>query len=151
MIDSKDCAILKALQENGRLSNVELAEIVHLSPAACYQRTKKLHSSGYIRRFTAAIDPHKVSRPLLAFIGIVLDRSTLEIFKPFSERAMAMPEILECHIVAGGFDYILMARLKDMNHYNQFLNEALAEFPGIRQTHTYFVTEEIKTGAPLDF
>ena len=137
--------ILAELQNDGRISNVELATRVNLSPAACLERVRKLHESGYIMGYTAQLNPQLLDVSLLVFIEVVLDRTTPEVFDAFKQSVQLIPEVLECHMVAGGFDYLLKVRVTDMESYRRFLGDRIASVRGVQQTHTYFVMEEVKS------
>lgn len=144
-LDATDRRILRALQLDGRITNAELAKRCHLSPAACLERVRRLRERGVILGYAALIDPAAVGRGLLIFIEVVLDRTTGELFDAFAAEARRTPEILECHMVAGGFDYLIKARLADMEAYRAFLGDVLVRMPGVRETRTYAVMEEIKS------
>ncbi|WP_207478483.1 Lrp/AsnC ligand binding domain-containing protein [Arenibaculum pallidiluteum] len=144
-IDRVDRAILIELQRDGRLTNAELARRVNLSPPACLERVRRLEKAGYILGYVALLDPAKLGSGLLVFTEIVLDRTTPEVFERFRDAVMTMPEILECHMVAGGFDYLVKARVRDMAAYRDFLGSSLVALPGVRETHTYAVMEEVKS------
>jgi Lrp/AsnC family leucine-responsive transcriptional regulator len=150
-IDAIDMRILEELQKDGRLSNAELSRRVNLSPTPCLERTRRLEREGFIQGYTAILDPHKLGRSLVCFIEVGLDRTTPEVFDQFHEAVSARPEVQECHMVAGGFDYMLKVRLPDMNSYRSFLGDVLVSLPGVRETHTYVVMEEIlsRTTLPL--
>jgi Lrp/AsnC family leucine-responsive transcriptional regulator len=126
-----------------------LAERCSLSPAACHERFKRLQERGYIRGFAALLDPEKLERALLIFVEVVLDRTTADVFEAFAEAVRRTPEIMECHMVAGGFDYLIRARVQDMAAYRAFLGETLITMPGVRETRTYAVLEEVKTTTQL--
>jgi Lrp/AsnC family leucine-responsive transcriptional regulator len=100
--------------------------------------------SGYILGYTAQLNPHLLDVALLVFIEVVLDRTTPDVFDAFRRGVQAIPEVLECHMVAGGFDYLVKARVKDMNAYRDFLGKSLLQLNGVRETHTYAVMEEVK-------
>ena len=147
-IDAKDRRILAELQAQGRLTNLELAERVHLSPTATAERVKRLTREGYILGYAARLSPEKLGRGLIVFVEVKLDRTSDDVFAEFARAAKANIDIMECHMVAGGFDYLVKARVRDMNAYRAFLSNALLNLPGVRETHTYAVMEEIKnTGA----
>jgi Lrp/AsnC family transcriptional regulator, leucine-responsive regulatory protein len=114
MLDKISKRILAELQNDGRISNVELATRVNLSPAACLERVRKLQDAGYILGYTAQLNPQLLDVSLLVFIEVVLDRTTPDVFEAFKRGVQAIPEVLECHMVAGGFDYLVKARVKDM-------------------------------------
>jgi Lrp/AsnC family leucine-responsive transcriptional regulator len=149
VIDAFDRNILRILQSDGRITNRELAERCSLSPAACHERFKRLQERGYIRGFAALLDPEKLERALLIFVEVVLDRTTGDVFDAFAEAVRRTPEIMECHMVAGGFDYLIRARVQDMAAYRAFLGETLITMPGVRETRTYAVLEEVKTTTQL--
>ena len=148
-IDDKDRQILRQLQSDGRLSNLDLATRVHLSPTATAERVKRLQREGYILGFAARLSPEKLGRGLIVFVEVKLERTSEDVFGAFAKAAKANPDIMECHMVAGGFDYLLKARVADMNAYRAFLSDALLNLPGIRETHTYAVMEEIKNTAAI--
>lgn len=143
-IDPKDRRILRELQADGRLTNLELAERVHLSPTATAERVKRLTREGYILGYAALLSPEKLGRGLIVFVEVRLERTTEDVFAAFARAAKANADIMECHMVAGGFDYLVKARVKDMGAYRAFLADALLSLPGVRETHTYAVMEEIK-------
>lgn len=148
-IDRKDRKILTELQSDGRLSNTELAERVHLSPTATAERVKRLTREGYILGYAARLSPEKLDRGMIVFVEVRLDRTSDDVFAAFAAAAKANRDIMECHMVAGGFDYLVKARVKDMTAYRAFLSDALLTLPGIRETHTYVVMEEIKNSAAI--
>jgi Lrp/AsnC family transcriptional regulator, leucine-responsive regulatory protein len=144
-IDETDRRLLRVLQVDGRISNLELAERCNLSPSACSDRVRRLREQGFITGYAAVVDPDKVGRALLIFVEVVLDRTTKDAFDDFAAAARRAPDILECHMVAGGFDYLIKARVRDMNAYRTFLGDVLVDMPGVRETRTYAVLEEVKS------
>ena len=149
MLDETDRRILRTLQSDGRITNQALAEACHISPAACFDRVKRLRTKGYIVGTMAVLDPALLDRALLIFIEVVLDRTTGEMFEEFAAAVRRHPEIMECHMVAGGFDYLIKARVKDMAAYRAFLGDTLVTLPGVRETRTYAVLEEVKSTMAL--
>ncbi|MEF2071790.1 Lrp/AsnC ligand binding domain-containing protein [Consotaella aegiceratis] len=147
--DEKDRRILRELQGNGRLTNLELSERVHLSPTATAERVKRLTRDGYILGYAARLSPDKLGRGLIVFVEVKLERTSNDVFADFAMAAKANPDIMECHMVAGGFDYLVKARIKDMEAYRSFLSDAILSMPGVRETHTYAVMEEIKNTAAI--
>ena len=147
--DEVDRRLLRALQADGRITNADLAKLCHLSPAACHERVKRLRERGVITGYAALLDPALVDRALLIFVEVVLDRTTGESFEDFAAAIARAPEILECHMVAGGFDYLIKARVKDMDAYRTFLGDILVKMPGVRETRTYAVLEEVKNTVSL--
>lgn len=143
-LDKIDLKILNALQTDGRISNLKLAETVALSPTAVLARTQRLLREGFILGFEARLNPAKLGRGLTVFVEVLLERTTPLVFDQFKAAAQARPEILECHMVAGGFDYLLKTRVRDMAAYREFAGNALWQLPGVRETRTYAVMEEVK-------
>jgi Lrp/AsnC family leucine-responsive transcriptional regulator len=143
-LDDTDRRILRALQADGRITNAELAKRCNLSPAACFERVRRLREGGVIAGYSALLDPAKVDRALLIFVEVLLDRTTRDVFDAFAAAVRQSPEILECHMVAGGFDYLIKARVRDMEAYRLFLGDILVRMPGVRETRTYAVLEEVK-------
>lgn len=148
-LDQVDRRLLKALQEDGRMSNAELARRCNLSPAACFERVRRLRERGVITGYAVLIDPAKVGRGLMIFVEVLLDRTTGDQFEAFAEMVRRQPEVLECHMVAGGFDYLIKARVGDMDAYRVFLGDVLVRMPGVRETRTYAVLEEVKSTTAL--
>lgn len=149
--DRTDRRILRLLQQDGRLTNAELAGKVNVSPATCHRRTQRLFAQGYVRAVRAEIAPERVERGALVVVGVVLDRSTPESFAAFEAAVTALPFILDCHLVAGDFDYFLKIRVRDIADFNRLHGEQLIALPGVRQTRTFFVMKEVIDNAPLDF
>ena len=148
-IDRIDLKILQALQHDGRLSNLKLAEQVALSPTAVLARVQRLHRGGYILGYEARLDPLKLGASMMVFVEVLLDRTTPNVFDAFKAAVQVYPEIMECHMVAGGFDYLIKIRLPDMAAYRAFAGSALWQLPGVRETRTYAVMEEVKNTTQL--
>jgi Lrp/AsnC family leucine-responsive transcriptional regulator len=144
-VDRLDQRILEILQREGRVPYAELARRVSLSPTPCIERVRRLEREGLIREYAAHLDAQRLGAALLAFVEIRLDRTTPEVFDRFREAVLALPEIQECHMVAGGFDYLIKLRVADMQSYRRILGDRLTALPGVEQTHTYFVMEEVKS------
>ncbi|MFM2044215.1 MAG: hypothetical protein RLY86_2791 [Pseudomonadota bacterium] len=144
-LDRIDLNILRLLQQDGRMSNVELARQVNLSPTPCLERVRRLEREGYIRRYVALLEPEKLGRGLQSFIEVRLDRTNPDVFQIFADAVATLDEIQECHMVAGGFDYLIKVRVADMAAYRAFLGDKLSSIPGVAQTHTYMVMEEVKS------
>lgn len=149
-LDRIDLRILKILQDDGRLSNLKLAEQVLLSPAAVLARVQRLTREGYILGYEARLNPLKLGAGLLVFVEVLLDRTTPNVFDQFKAAVQVRPEIMECHMVAGGFDYLLKTRSADMNAYRAFAGSVLWQLPGVRETRTYAVMEEVKHSTHLN-
>jgi Lrp/AsnC family leucine-responsive transcriptional regulator len=150
-LDRIDRRILRLLQKDGRLSNAELAKKVNVSAATCHRRTQRLFDKGFITSVRAQVAPEKVDRGTLVMVGVVLDRSTPESFGIFEDAARELPFILDCHLVAGDFDYFLKIRVRDIADFNRLHGQQLIALPGVRQTRTFFVMKEVIDNAPLDF
>jgi len=148
-LDKIDARILRALQADGRISNLKLAETVHLSPTAVLERVKRLTRDGFILGYEARLNPDKLGAGLLVFIEVVLDRTTHDAMSIFKAAVQVRPEILECHLVAGGFDYLIKTRVADMQAYREFVGSVIWALPGVRETRTYAVMEEVKNTTML--
>jgi Lrp/AsnC family leucine-responsive transcriptional regulator len=144
-IDRIDRQLMRHLQSDGRAPIAQLARTVHLSVTPCNARIERLERLGLIRRYFAHLDAEKLGQSLLAYIEIHLDRTTPDIFDTFKNAMLDSDEVLECQMVAGGFDYLLKVRVRDMSAYRRFLGARLAGIRGVMQTHTYFVMEEVKS------
>lgn len=148
-LDRMDRRILDALQRDGRISNLKLAEAVALSPTAVLARVQRLTREGYILGYEARLNPLKLGAGMLVFVEVLLDRTTPNVFEQFKAAVQVQPQILECHMVAGGFDYLLKTRSADMNRYRDFAGRVLWQLPGVRETRTYAVMEEVKNSTAL--
>ncbi len=144
-LDRLDCKILRVLQSDGRITTADLSDRIGLSPTATADRVKRLTRDGFILGYRARLDPQKIGRGLLVFVEVLLDRTSPDVFDAFAEQVKRANEVLECHLVAGGFDYLIKARVKDMTAYRAFLADVILPLPGVRETRTYAVMEEIKT------
>ena len=150
-LDRIDRKILRFLQGDGRLGNAELAKRVNVSPATCHRRTQRLFTEGYITGVRAQIAPDRVDRAALVMVGVVLDRSTPESFAEFEDAIRRLPVVLDCHLVAGDFDFFLKIRVRDMADFSRLHGQNLIALPGVRQTRTFFVMKEVVDNAPLEF
>jgi Lrp/AsnC family leucine-responsive transcriptional regulator len=149
-LDDVDLQILEALQQDGRLSNTDLARRVGLTATPCLERVKRLERDGVIAGYVALINPKAVERSLLVYIEVTTESAALADNERFKAAVERLPEVLDCHMVGGGFDFLLRARLKDMDAYRIFYSTALAELPGVRETRTYFVIDEFKSTTALE-
>jgi Lrp/AsnC family leucine-responsive transcriptional regulator len=148
-LDRIDRRILQQLQDDGRMSNLKLAEAVALSPTAVLARVQRLTREGYITGYEARLDPKRLGAAMLVFVEVLLDRTTPNVFDEFRAAVQVHPEILECHMVAGGFDYLVKTRVADMDAYRAFAGKVLWQLPGVRETRTYAVMEEVKHSTKL--
>jgi Lrp/AsnC family leucine-responsive transcriptional regulator len=143
-LDRTDKRILECLQNDGRISNVQLARKVNLTPTPCIERVKRLERQGFIRGYTAILNPELVNASLLVFVEIDLAHKSPDAFKKFREEARKLPEIMECHLVSGNFDYLIKARVRDMKSYRELLGEKILSLPGVNGSRSYVVMEEVK-------
>ena len=147
--DRIDLKILACLQQDGRVSNIKLAETVMLSPTAVLARVQRLTKDGYILGYEARLNPLKLGAGMMVFVEVLLDRTTPNVFEAFKAAVQVRAEIMECHMVAGGFDYLLKTRMADMLAYREFAGTVLWQLPGVRETRTYAVMEEVKNTTHL--
>ena len=148
-IDRIDRKILNILQRDGRIANLKLAEEVTLSPTAVLARVQRLTRDGYILGYEARLNPLLLGAGMLVFVEVLLDRTTPNVFDEFKAAVQVHDEVMECHMVAGGFDYLLKTRMADMAAYRAFAGQVLWQLPGVRETRTYAVMEEVKSGSAL--
>ena len=148
-LDRIDLKLLARLQQDGRTAVSQLAREVNLTVTPTLERVRRLEAGGYIEGYFARLNPGKLGLGLLAYVEVSLDRTTPDAFERFKQAALAHDEVMECHMVAGGFDYLLKIRVTDMESYRRFLGDRLASVRGVQQTHTYFVMEEVKSTQKL--
>ena len=143
-LDKIDRQILALLRENARMSNLELAESVNLSPTPCARRVKQLEDSGVITGYSVTTDPRKLGYQLSVYIAISMDKHTAERFSNFEKKLREFPEVVSCSIVTGrSEDYLIKALVKDMAHYEEFLLHRLNRIEGIAQVHTSFELRQV--------
>jgi Lrp/AsnC family transcriptional regulator, leucine-responsive regulatory protein len=150
-LDSIDFKMLRLLQKNGRLSNAELADQVGVSQATCTRRTQRLFAEGFLRGVRALVTPAAVDRGAMVLVGVELDRSTPDSFAQFEAAVAKLPFVLDCHLVAGDFDYFLKIRVDELASFNRIHGSQLIALPGVLHTRTFFVMKEVVDNAPLDF
>lgn len=148
-LDRIDRAILRLLQKDASLSNVALAAKVNLSAPACLRRVERLKAAGLIRGIVALLDPQAIDMGMLVMIGVVLDRSTPESFTDFEKAAQKISGCLECHVVAGEFDYVMLLRTKDSEGFNRLHAQELLHLPGVRQIRSFFVLKQVLSTTQL--
>jgi Lrp/AsnC family leucine-responsive transcriptional regulator len=148
-LDRVDRMLLKLLQEDGRRTVLDLAERVGLSPTGASQRIKRLFGEGFIRAVRAVIEPSKIGRGTLVFVEVRLDHTAPHVFDRFAEAVAKAPEIIECHMVIGGFDYLVKARIADMATFQEFLQRVILPLPGVRETHSFASIGDVKPDALL--
>jgi Lrp/AsnC family leucine-responsive transcriptional regulator len=149
-LDRIDLTILDTLQKDGRISNNDLAKKINLSASPCLERVRRLEKEGYIERYRAVLNSIKLNYSMSAFIQVTLDRTTSDVFEKFKVEVVKIKEVVECHMIAGGFDYLLKLRFANMEAYREVLG-MIVELPAVSQTHTYVVTENVKAdrGVPI--
>lgn len=150
-LDRIDRQILQLLQRDGRLTNLKLAEAVALSPTAVQARVHRLQRNGYILGYAARLNPLKLGAGLVVFAQLTLDRSSPASADQLKALVQVQPAIVECHMVAGGFDYLLKIRCRDMSAYRGLVESVLWLLPGVREIHSYAVMEEVKNSHHLPF
>lgn len=144
-LDRIDYLILNSLQKNSNISNVELAEQINLSPPPCLERVKRLERDGYIEKYVGILNPYKLNASLLAYIQVSLRSTASRDLEDFNGAIKLLDQVQECHMVSGGFDYLIKVRTSDMQSYRNFLGNELANIANVRETHTYVVMQEVKS------
>jgi DNA-binding Lrp family transcriptional regulator len=150
-IDDTDRRILNVLQRNGRVSNAELAEQVNLSASACHRRVQRLESDGIIRNYVAMLDPRKVGVPSTIFVEITLSTQADEVLEAFEKAVARIPDVLECHLMAGSADYILKVVAENTDDFARIHRQYLTRLPGVAQMQSSFALRTVfkTTALPL--
>ena len=148
-LDDLDSRILSALQEDGRLSNVELAERVGLSPSPCLRRVKRLEEDGYIAGYKAKVDRRRLGLGMTVFVGVKVDGHRDANAKAFQEAMHKLPEVVACHMVSGETDFLLEVVVADLNAYDSFLSRTLLLMPMIRDVRSNFAIRTVNADGPL--
>ena len=148
-LDLIDVKLVRALQENCRISMTELAEKVGLSVTPCTDRVKRLERDRFILGYHARLNPQAFEQALLVFVEIKLSAKSGAMFEAFKREVRKLPNVLECHLVSGDFDYLIKARIPEMNAYRRLLGDMLLALPGARESRSYIVMEEIKESLAL--
>lgn len=148
-LDAIDCRIIAALQADGRLSNVDLAERAGLSPSPCLRRVKRLEQEGYIQAYRATLERRRVGLGLTVFVAVKIDGHADERCGSVEDAVVAMPEVVACHMTSGEADYLLEVVVPDLEHYQRFLNGKLLNLPLIKEVRSNIAIETLKAGAPL--
>jgi Lrp/AsnC family transcriptional regulator, leucine-responsive regulatory protein len=143
-LDRIDLRVLNELQKNARISMTDLAEIVGLSITPCAERIKRLERDGFITGYHARLNPQAMGQSLLVFVEIKLAAKSGQMFEEFKKEVRKLPNVLECHLVSGDFDYLIKARIPEMNAYRRLLGDMLLTLPGARESRSYIVMEEVK-------
>src|SRR5690606_5896516 len=148
-LDRTDFRILREIQENGRISMVELSRRVHLTKTPCAERVRRLEKAGVIRGYFAALDPATIDAGHVVMVQVQLERTTAADLEAFNAAVQDVPEIQSCMMMAGGFDYLLKVRTRDIAAYRELLGTRLSRLPHVQQTHTYVVMEVVKDEVTL--
>jgi len=148
-MDNFDLKLLHEIQRDGRVAVVELADRIGLSKTPCQKRLRRLEQNGVIRGYRAEIDPAKIDCGYLVFVQVKLESTTTGQLERFNKMVKAVPEIMSCHMLSGGYDYLLKVRTKNMMTYRALLGDVIAQLPGVSQTSTFPVMEEVKDSHEL--
>ncbi|MEL6792483.1 MAG: Lrp/AsnC family transcriptional regulator [Pseudomonadota bacterium] len=151
-LDATDRKILAALQREGRLSNADLAERINLSPSACHRRVRRLEEDGVIRDYAAMLNPRAVGRGATVFVEVTLTSQSEEILDAFEKAIALIPDVLECHLMAGTADYLIKVAAEDSDDYARIHRQHLTRLPGVAQMHSSFALRTVfgTTALPLD-
>ncbi len=142
-MDALDIKLLKALQKDGRMSNADLAESVALSPSACHRRVQRLEREGVIRNYVALLNPRAVDKRATVFVEITLKGQADEILEAFERQVALIPDVLECHLMAGAADYLLKVVAQDTDDFAQIHKQYLARLPGVAQMQSSFALRTV--------
>ena len=148
-LDRIDRNIVRLLQRDARIAHTELARRVGLSTTPCKERVRRLEREGVIQHYQAVLDPAALDRALVVFVQIRLNRTSQDIFEEFTAAVLDLPEVQECYLVSGNFDYLIKARVADMNAYRDLLGETLLTLPGVQESTSYVVMEQVKESLML--
>ena len=143
VLDAIDRAILTALQRQGRMSNADLSEKVHLSPSACHRRVQRLEADGYIRDYVALLDPRKLGVPTTVFVEITLQGQADEVLDAFEKSVARIPDVLECHLMAGSADYLLKVVAENTEDFARIHRQYLARLPGVQGMQSSFALRTV--------
>lgn len=143
-LDRIDRNILRQLQQNARISYVDLAAEVGLSTTPCLERVRRLEKDGVIKGYTAILEPRHLEAGLLVFVEISLTYRSPTVFDDFRREVLKLPNVMECHLVSGDFDYLIKARISEMSAYRELLGELLLALPNVDKSRSYIVMEEVK-------
>ncbi|WP_093973063.1 Lrp/AsnC family transcriptional regulator [Boseongicola aestuarii] len=148
-LDATDARILTVLQRKGRISNADLSEEVHLSASACHRRVQRLEDAGIIRDYVALLDPRKLGRPTVVFVEITLSGQADEVLDAFEREVRLIPDVLECHLMAGTADYLLKVIARDTEDFARIHRRYLARLPGVAQMHSSFALRTVRQTTAL--
>ena len=137
-LDATDRRILTVLQKDGRITNAELSDQVNLSPSACHRRVQRLEAEGYIAAYVALLEARRLGRPTTVFVEITLQGQAEDVLDAFEREVARIPDLLECHLMAGTADYLLKLVVRDTEDYARIHRQYLSRLPGVRQMHSSF-------------
>lgn len=142
-LDATDLRILSVLQKEGRVTNAELSERVNLSPSACHRRVQRLEDEGYISAYVALLDARRMGRPTIVFVEITLQGQADDLLDAFEKAVARVPDILECHLMAGTADYLLKILARDTEDFARIHRQYLTRLPGVAQMHSSFALRTV--------
>lgn len=142
-LDPTDRRILQVLQREGRMSNAELAERISLSPSACHRRVQRLETDGYIAGYVALLDPRKMGKPTTVFVEITLNGQSDEVLDAFEKAVARIPDVLECHLMAGSADFLLKLMVENTEDYARIHRQYLSRLPGVAQMQSSFALRTV--------
>ena len=148
-LDRTDLKILDILQTDGRISNSKLAELVNLSPTAVMARVQKLTKDEFILGYEAKLNPNKLNASFLVFVEVLLDKTTPNVLEDFIDAVTQYPEIVECHMVSGGFDFLIKLRSAGMEEFRRIAGQILWQLPGVKETRSYPVMQVVKDSSKI--
>jgi Lrp/AsnC family leucine-responsive transcriptional regulator len=142
-LDATDRRILAALQKEGRITNAELSERINLSPSACHRRVQRLEEDGFIAAYVALVDARKLGKPTTVFVEITLESQAEDLLDAFEREVARVPDILECHLMAGSADYLIKIVAEDTEDFARIHRRFLSRLPGVRQMQSSFALREV--------
>lgn len=149
-LDSTDRRLLKVLQREGRISNADLAERVALSPSACHRRVHRLEADGYIAAYVAILNPRKIGKPTTVYVDIKLSSQSDDVLDAFEKQVARIPDVLECHLMAGNADFLLKLMVEDTEDFARIHRQYLARLPGVTQMQSSFALRTVVKTTALD-
>lgn len=150
LLDETDRRILRVLQKQGRITNADLSELVNLSPSACHRRVQRLEEDGFIAAFVALLDARKLGRPTTVYVEITLISQAEDVLDAFERAVARVPDLLECHLMAGSADYLLKIMVQDTEDFARIHRQHLSRLPGVRQMQSSFALRTVVKTTALD-
>lgn len=144
MLDNLDKKILNILQEDNQMTNLELAETLHISPPSCLRRVRRLHELGIIAKNVALVDPVKIGNNLIVFVNITLEKQGQDLLSHFEHKMLSYEEIKQCYFISGDIDYLLVVHTRDIHSYNEFARKVFANEPNIKVYRSNFCLSRVK-------